>query len=341
MPSMLDTLMALLIPEIRKIFLQTIQGIVDDVIIQDVIKAIESNDPEAAFKAAGFTSQALYPIIKAIDDAFQRGGYAVGDTFPAYINHPDGSRFVFRFDMRNTRVEEYLKYHSSELVTRLTEDARNNVRSTLERGLIAGNNPRTTALDIVGRIDPVTKKRIGGIIGLTQNQENWSASARIDLQQLSKKYFTRELRDKRFDSVVKKAIFENKPLPEETISRLITAYNNKALKYRADSVARTETIQALNRAEWEAHMQVVDTGALSENDITRHWDSSHDSRVRWSHNLMDKKYAEKGVGVNEPFISPSGAKMMHPGDTSLGASGAETIMCRCRVKTKVDWLAKL
>lgn len=337
----IDNLIALMTPEIRDIFIATIQDIVDSAILKDIVEAIEAGDAEAAFRAAGFSSQALFPIVQAIDNAFQRGGYATVDGFPTYLESPLGGRFVFRFDMRNPRVEQYLKERSSALVTRLTDEARDNVKVTLERGMIAGDNPRTTALNIVGRIDPVTKKRIGGIIGLTVNQENWSAGAKRDLQQLSKKYFTRELRDKRFDSIVKKAIFENKPLSEETVSKLITSYNNRLLKYRADSIARTETIQAMNRSDWEAHKQLIDSGSLPASALTRHWDSAGDGRVRWSHNAMDKKYEKKGVGVDEPFISPSGAKMMHPGDTSLGASGSETIMCRCRVRTKVDWLAKL
>lgn len=337
----LDALMALLIPEVKRIFLRTMQDIVDDAILKDIIKAVESNNPEKAFKALGFTPQALYPIIEAIDDAFKRSGYSVSDNFPSKLIAPDGSKFTFHFDMRNESVENYLEYHSSSLVTRLTEEARLNVRSMLQRGIAAGNNPRTTALNIVGRIDPVTKKRVGGTIGLTTTQELWSANTRRNLEDLDKKYFTRELRDKRFDSIVKKAIAEKKPLSEDDISRIVTAYNNKALKYRADVIARTETIQAMNRSEWEAHKQVLETGAIEENDIKRHWDSAGDSRVRWSHKAMDRKYEKTGVGINEPFISPSGAKMMYPGDSSLSAEGDETIMCRCRVRTKVDWFANL
>jgi hypothetical protein len=49
----------------------------------------------------------------------------------------------------------------------------------------------------------------------------------------------------------------------------------------------------------------------------------------------------QAVGLDEPFISPTGAKMMHPGDTSLGAGGDEVIMCRCRARLKVDWLTDL
>lgn len=335
----LDYLIALLTPEIRDVFLAAIQDIVDNAIIADVVKAIENGDFEAAFRALGFSQAALIPLIRVVERAFERGGVMTGENFPKYLRTPSG-RAVFRFDVRNSRAEAYLRDHSAQLVTRLSEEARVNVQTVMHQGMVAGDNPRRTALDIVGRIDPTTRHRVGGIVGLTVNQERWVSNTLRDLTELNDRYFTRELRDKRFDSTVRKAIAENKPLPRETIDKLVTAYKNNALRYRGESIGRTEAIQALNRAEWEAHMQAIDMGALRKQDVRRHWDSAGDSRVRWSHKRMDAKYDKEGVGIDEPFVSPSGARMMFPGDTSLGAPGEEVIMCRCRVRLKVDFLAQ-
>jgi hypothetical protein len=166
---------------------------------------------------------------------------------------------------------------------------------------------------------------------------------RAELSDLDSNYFTRELRDKRFDSIVKKAIDSETPLSDDTISKIITSYNNRLLKFRADTVARTETIQAMNAADWEAHKQLVETGVVGASAVERLWDGVGDNRERWSHQQMDAKYGTqgKGVGLNEPFVLPSGHKLMFPGDTSMGADGAETIGCRCRVKAKVNWFAGL
>ena len=337
--SNLDDLIDLFTPEIRDAFLASIQGIVDDALLVDVIAAIEDGDPVRAFEVLGFNSAALRPITSAIERAFERGGILTGEQFPKYLRTPSG-RSVYRFDVRNARAEEWLREHSSTLVTRITDDARAVVRTTLERGMIDGRNPRNVALDIVGRVDPTTKQRTGGVVGLTPNQEAWVASAKRKLEQLDKAYLQMELRDKRFDKIVERAIAEGRPLPKETVEKLIAAYKKKALQYRGESIARTEAIHSLNRSEWEAHMQAVDMGALRRQDVSRHWDSAGDSRVRWSHKSMDAKYREKGVGIDEPFVSPSGARLMFPGDTSLGASADEVIMCRCRVKLKADFLAQ-
>lgn len=334
----LDYLIDLFTPEIRDIFIAAMQDVTDKAIIADVIKAIENGDPVRAFEAIGFSPAAMRPITAVIERAFERGGVLTGETFPKYLNTPSG-RVVFRFDSRNSRSEAWLRDHSSQLVTRLTDEARANVRTVMERGMLEGRNPRSTALDIVGRVDPTTKKRIGGIIGLTENQENWVASARRRLMQSDSAYLNMELRDKRFDKVVQRAIADGRTLPADTIDKIIVAYKNNALRYRGEAIARTEAIQSLNRSEWEAHMQAVDMGALKRSEVRRHWDSTGDNRVRWSHRTMDKKYHDEGVGIDEPFISPSGAMMMFPGDTSLGAGANEVVMCRCRVRLKVDFLA--
>jgi uncharacterized protein with gpF-like domain len=282
----------------------------------------------------------MRPITAAIERAFEQGGVMTGKTFPKYLNTPSG-KAVFRFDIRNSMAEAWLRDHSSSLITRLTEDARVGVRNLLTEGMEAGRNPRSVALDIIGRIDPATGRRTGGIIGLTRQQERWASNVRIELQQLNENYFTRSLRDKRFDSIVAKAIRDGKPLDAATVEKLVGRYRDNALKYRGETIARTEAIQSLNQSEYFAHKQAVAMGAVNESAVRRHWDSAGDSRVRWSHRAMDNKYKKAGVGIDEPFVSPSGARMMFPGDTSLGAPGDEVIMCRCRVRLKVDWLADL
>lgn len=334
----LDNLISLMIPEVQKIFLEVMQDIVDEAFIDEMIKAIEENNPEALFKATGFTPAALDPIIRAIEKVYQDAGEVTGDGFPARIRTPSGS-ISFRFDMRNKRVEQDLREKSSSLITLLTDEARENVRVTLERGLIAGENPKKTALDIVGRIDPVTKQRVGGVIGLTNQQEQWVSNSRKYLENLDKNYFNLSLRDKRFDGIVKKAIKNNESLSSDQIEKLVTAYKNRSLKYRAETIARTETIQSINRAEYQAHMQLVDEDAINPNAIRKYWDSTGDRATRRTHTLLEKKYQEEGVSLDEPFVSPSGAKLLYPGDTSLGAPGAETINCRCRQLIKVDWLS--
>lgn len=336
----LDALIDLFVPDIRSAFMASIQDVVDNVLIRQLVEYIESGDVVGAFRSLGFSDAAMRPLVASIERAFEQGGIMTGKTFPQYLNTPSG-RVVFRFDVRNSVAENWLRTQSSSLVTRIQEDTRVALMNVLTDGMRDGVNPRQVALDIVGRIDPTTQRRVGGIIGLTSGQERWVASARTKLRTLDAGYFNMELRDKRFDSIVRKAIENGKPLDADTVDKLVDRYKANALRYRGEAIARTEALQSLNMAEYQAMKQAVAMGAVNASAVRRHWDSAGDSRVRWSHKSMDRKYHAEGVGLDEPFVSPSGAAMMHPGDTSLGAGADEVVMCRCRVRLKVDWMADI
>jgi hypothetical protein len=306
---------------------------VDNVILTDIIAAIDTGDFEKVFRLLGFSEAATLPLLSAVAQSYERGGIFTGGTFPKFLNTSNG-RAVFRFNVRDARAEAFLRDKSSSLVARLTDETRLNVQTTLQRGMQDGRNPRSVALDIVGRVDPVKKRRVGGIVGLTPNQENWVFNARRDLETLNDRYFTRVRRDKRFDSVVKKAIRSGNSLPVETVDRLMTRYKDRLLQYRGDMIGRTEAIQAMSASEHEAYRQAVDLGAVSASDITREWDSAGDTHVRFSHMFMDGQKR----GLDEPFLSPRGFYLLYPGDTSMGADAGEVIACRCRAKVKVNWI---
>lgn len=328
-PTTLEALLKLLTAEMQSAFLAAIQGVVDQVVLQQIIDAVAAGDADRAFELLGFNPAALRPLTAAIERIYERSGNWTAEGYPRQPGYP-----VFRFNVRAPDAEKWVKDKSSELVTRLTDDVRTNIRSTLEDGVQRGVNPRNTALDIVGRINRQTGKREGGLVGLSVPQETWVRSFRTNLEQLNEGYFEKALRDKRFDGTVRKAIDSGKPLPRDVIDKLVSRYRDNALKYRGEMIARTESIHAFNVAELESAKQVLATGAVRQKDIMREWDSAGDRRVRPAHKLMDGQR----VGLDEPFRAPDGSLLMYPGDTTLGAPGKETINCRCRVKTTIDWI---
>lgn len=332
----LEALTERMTPVIRMAFASAIQGVKDTAILSEIIKAIEAGDMLRAFAAVGFSPAALRPISAAIDQAFEAGGIMTAGTFPP-LQVADGARVAFRFDVRNSRAERWLRDQSSTLVTRITEETRGAVAGVMQDGLKRGDNPRTVALDIVGRVDPVTGRRTGGIVGLSAPQERYVASAKVELAspETASNWFTRTRRDKRFDGIVRKSIRDGVPLDAATISRLTTRYSDSLLQLRGETIARTETIAALNKSSHEAFAQAVDSGAIPSAAVKRIWDSAGpDGRTRPHHLEMDGQT----VGMNEPFRAPDGSMLMFPGDMSLGAPPEETINCRCRVRMSVDWL---
>ena len=323
-------------PTIRDSFLDAIQNLRDQAIIKEITKAIAEGDVNRAIFSLGLDDVAFRGMVRTVEDAFEAGGVATGRTFPRILKTPIGQT-VFRFDVRNSRAEAWLRDRSSTKITgEILEKTRAGVRSALQRGMAEGHNPTRTALDIVGRVNPATGRREGGMLGLTSHQEGWVSKVRGSLENLDKSYFNYSLRDKRFDSLVEKAIRDGKPLSKADIERLTSRYKDKVLKYRGDVIGRTESIAALNRSEHEAIQQAVDIGALKESQIKRVWDSvGNDGHTRDSHLAMEGQT----VGLNEPFTFPGGSQAMFPGDVSLGAPGEETVQCRCIARTVIDWLA--
>lgn len=319
-------------PEVRKAFFEAIQDIKDTAVISKVIEAINRGDITAAIKALGLEPAAFRPLVRAVENAFEAGGIFVVSQFPRQVTGA-----IFRFDVRNSSAEAWLRDYSSQLVTRITAEQVSIVQTILQEGVAQGIGPRNLALDLIGRIDAATGSRVGGVIGLNRPQAMALQKARTELTNLDANYLTRELRDKRFDSIVQKAIDSGNPLTQEQIDQLTTRYSDSLLKWRGETIARTETIASLNQAQQESVNQIVESGAVERSDVRRIWDATDNIkglRTRDSHVDMDGQE----VGADEPFISPSGARLMYPGDTSLGASGEETINCRCRLKLKIDWI---
>lgn len=332
----LEQLLEKLAPDVAAAFRAAIADITDNTILLQVVEAIERNDVEGAFRALGFSPASFNNFAATLQNVFQAGANAMLATFPKYATGADGIKTVIRFNVRDPRAEQWLRDEAGNLITNIEQDVRNAVRNTMQVGMAEGRNPRNVALDIVGRINPRTGDREGGVVGLSEQGEKWSRNARQRLLTLDEGYFDLALRDKRFDGTVRAAIAAGKPLPVETVDKLVDRYRMNALQHRGETIGRTEALAALNRSEWLATKQAVEQGNLRADAVKRVWDSAGDRRVRPAHKALDGQ----SVGLDEPFVSPlTGARMMHPGDTSLNAPGKEVIDCRCRVRTVVDWFA--
>jgi uncharacterized protein with gpF-like domain len=111
-------------------------------------------------------------------------------------------------------------------------------------------------------------------------------------------------------------VSEGEGVPE-IAKRLQTVYSDFSRR-RSMVIARTEVASASNAG---SHFSAAQTGL----DYKRVWLSSRDDRVRDDHWEMDGQT----VGKDEPFTAPDGSQLMFPGDSSLGASAAQTVNCRC------------
>ncbi|WP_062233200.1 phage minor head protein [Aureimonas sp. N4] len=331
----IEALLATYDERVRDAFLECLDDVRSAIVLKIVIERLEKGDIQGAIDAMQIEADAYAPLERAIAEAYDAGGQGAVSDLPR-VTDPNGHRVVWRFGIRNPAAEAALREHSSNLVARIVEDQKQAIRIALEEGLAAGQNPRATALEVVGRINRATGKREGGIIGLTAPQERYVATARADLlsgdPERLKHYLTLERRDKRFDRSVTAAIRAGKPVDAQIVAAATGRYSDRLLALRGELIARTETMTAIGRAREDAMRQQIAAGKIESQDVTKVWHSAGDKRVRDTHRLLNGRSAE----LDGVFHSSSGAVLRYPGDPKSPAS--EIIGCRCWMEYRVDYV---
>lgn len=325
-------------PLLRVAFMEAIDDIRSNIVLRRIVERLERQDIAGAIRALNLDEAAFRPLEEEIRHAFNGGGVAAVEQMPA-LRDPDGHQVVVRWDARNLPAEQWLSEHGATLVTNIVEDQKVAIRTALEDGLSRGDNPTKTALQVVGRVNRVTGKRDGGVIGLTTVQSNYVAQVRQDLlsgqPDRLRNYLTRTRRDKRFDRTVVKALNEGKPLPAETVDRITSRYADGLLKLRADTIALHETFEALNTSKEIAFRQQIDKGRVRARNISKTWRRSASEHPRVQHTMM----VGQKVRFDQPFMAPDGTAIPYP--HAPGVPARHTLGCKCYVEYKIDFVAEL
>jgi len=299
-------------PGVRSEFVAAMRQARAGVDMKALEAAIARGDVDAAFRALRFDAADLFKTDTAITAAMTAGGtYQMGAFQHATRRAPIASRVVQSFGGRNERAERIARDLGAQLVTEVVDDTRVMIAQTIRAGLEAGAGPLRTALDIGGRV--VNGKRQGGLVGLDSRRAGWVQNYRAKL------------------------LAEGRP--QSQIDRMAQQYSNKLLRQRGETIARTETLKALNAGRQEALDQLIENpnNDVRAEDVVRAWDSAGDARTRETHAAADK---QDPVPQGQPFIV-GGYSLMYPGDTSLGAPAEEVINCRCYVDVRIDFFARL
>lgn len=235
-----------------------------------------------------------------------------------------GMDVTFRYDQFSLRAVDKIATRGADMVQAITEEQKAVLRATIQEGIARGMNPRETARDIRGNI------------GLTEYQRQVVENYRDVLESAHEATttnvdaLTRELRDARSDRSVQKAIESGRPMPQEQIDRMVDRYRQNWTNFRAETIARTETLRALNEGNYEAVQQAVDMAFVPEDAVSRQWNTAGDERVRDIHATMDQQI----VGLDEDFEDGDGNQLRYPGDPN--APPETSINCRCSVGTRIS-----
>lgn len=230
---------------------------------------------------------------------------------------------VVRFDRTHWRAVAVMQENQLRLVREFTEAQRAATRQALVRGIAEGVNPRDAA------------RAFRDSVGLTQTQERWVHNYERNLRELDRRALRRALRDRRFDSSVRRAIEDGKPLTDGQVRKMVARYRDRAVKYRSEVIARTEALRATHQGVREMYDQAIDAGQIDPAQLVSIWNTAGDERVRdfssgaqTSHVTMHLQ--ERAWG--EPFTSGAGNQAFDPGTFGLPEEDAQ---CRCVKSTRI------
>jgi uncharacterized protein with gpF-like domain len=324
--------------EVRDAFLASVQNLADGVDLGAVIRALDAGDLNAAVQALNIEAAAFTPYQQALSSAFQAGGAASAAALPV-LRGANGAVFAVRFDGQATGAMDWVITHAGTHIKEVVEDQIVMARNQLRDSLAAGLNPRDAALSLVGRLDRQTGRRVGGTFGLTDWQAGVVRNVRDRLTRGDpaslNDYLSLALRDKRFDKTVRNVIAGKDTLSKSKIDDIVRQYENRFLKHRGDTIARTEVMTALHAGQHEQLEQLIRSGKVKRNQVRRVWRTASDRRVRDSHGHMEGQ----SVGLDEPFVSGDGNRLLYPGDPN--APAADRINCRCDVTVRIDFLSNI
>lgn len=226
---------------------------------------------------------------------------------------------VFYYSILNPITTDYIRTYELNLIRNIGANSRTAIRNSIEADIIAGNNPKSTA------------RAFKNAIGLTPRQEQAVRNYKNHLQNLDAEALKRQLRDPRFDATITNAIRNNQKLTDKQIEKMVTAYRNRYISYRAKTIARTESMRAMSVGEYTSAIQAVNDGAIERDSVRRFWVYADDKRTRNAHRQISG-LNPNGVEVDQPFVTPLGP-LLFPRDPN--GSAANTVNCRCTVIYKI------
>lgn len=225
------------------------------------------------------------------------------------------TQYQVSFNVGSLSAQQAMAGIDPSKIQSLNRQTLEGIRQALSAGLAAGLNPIDIARDL----------REG--LGLTPNQEAAVRNYRAALEAGSAKASRYQLRDKRFKG--------GKDLPKAKIDKMVTRYKERYLKYRSQTIARTETARAISMGQDALWRQAIADGKYKADQIGKRWVYTSDGRARHAHVTIPTRNKDNPPLIGEPFQSELGP-IQYPGDAA--AAAGNVCNCRCAVVYRVLYL---
>jgi hypothetical protein len=305
--------------------------------------ALAAGDVEGVVRrllgAPEVATQTWGPYLQAVHQALLDYGMKAAEDVPE-VKTLYGPVLRVHFDVGHPATQALLQQHDLRFIREVDLETRAGIRTYLQAALGAGKNPRSLINELVGVLQQ-NDVRDGGIAGLTERQSRAIWNYRRSLEGLDRDALRRALRDRRYDRTVDAAIRTERPLTTAQVDQLVNRYTSRWLRYRAETIARTESLRAQadgQRAMWE---QAIAAGQIRAEDVVKRWTTAHDERVRPG--VTSKGVERKGVGLMQNHRQmddqrvPFNAEFVAPdtGERTWGPPYGPNCRCLCWIRPRV------
>lgn len=191
------------------------------------------------------------------------------------------------FDHLSPTVIDAIRGLETEAINTLQADVKEVSRAFLENGLRDGRAPIVVA------------RELRSIIGLAPNQLDAVENFRRMLEEGDREALTRQLRDRRFDTVLRRMLGADGPgLSSAQVETMTSAYNRKFVAFNANVNAQTHTFDSYKVGQKLAWEEADEKGVIPVGFILmRQWIGKDDGRERPEHLAMNNEI----VPADQPY----------------------------------------
>lgn len=259
------------------------------VTMEQLAEAIKSNALDQVLEGVDFKNfetnlqNALRVTILAIVDASGTESakllqdQVAGAPAPPPEDHQK-SDWRVQYSPSSQAAVDWAKQYTANLVSQVTDETRAAIRGAVVAGIAAGKTNAGRRGKLIGGI----AKDIHPLIGLTSQQSSALGTYRTQL--------------------------EDQALPQPQIDRLVLKKSGELLRARAELIAKTEGIKAMNQGQYFTWQQAVADKTLNPSYSRRIWVTYGDEKVC----PVCQGLSHQIVKMDEPFVDLNDAPLMTP-----------------------------
>lgn len=331
-------LIAKLEPGLRAAFEAAVEDLHQNLDWRALLDALERHDIEAAIAALHLDRAAFWGYAQVKTAAFAEAG-ALAVTM---ISVPGGGNIGIRFGMTNPGAERWIAREVGQRITgELLSGQVQVVRHTIGAGFARGDGPLTIARDIAGRV--VNGMRQGGVLGLdepraarlravTEGMRTPEGVQGLVIQRRDGSLSVRYRVNRQTEARILRAYHRGEALSPADQAISARQYSNALLKDRAETVARSETAQAVMSARREAWTQVLAAKGLPPEVVIKRWRHGGGVKDPRPHHVAMAGHMVRGLDA--PFQFSNGASLQFAHDPDGPAS--EVVLCGCSTDFFLD-----